>query len=217
MLWLNLAFILLLLGALLLFGMAGALEATDYLMAALIAPLYMGCIVLVLHYNDLVFLRERVDRAWANIQVSLQKRADLIPNLEKVAKEYLGHEKELHEALASMREKYSGGALPIVGAAADFLQAEQIVREKFMGLREAYPDLQGQKLVGKVMKGLIDNENEVSLMRGGFNDAVENYNSRIQSFPDIVFSKVFDFVKCDFLRYEAEVHRVPHARTTSPT
>lgn len=207
MLWLNLAFILLLLAALLLFGKAGALEATDYLMAALIAPLYMAAIVLILHYNDLVFLRERVDRAWANIQVSLQKRSDLIPNLEKVAKQYLTHEKDLHTALAQMREKYSGGALPLVGAAAEFLQAEHLVGEKFMGLREAYPELMGQQLVGRVMTGLIDNENEVALMRAGFNDAVENYNSRIQSFPDIVFSKAFDFVKRDFLQYDATLHR----------
>ena len=209
MIWLNLAFILLLLGALLLFGKAGALEPTDYLMAALIAPIYMAVIVLILHYNDLVFLRERVDRAWANIQVSLQKRADLIPNLEKVAKQYFAHEKDLHTAIAAMREKYSGGALPLVGGASDFLQAEQIVGEKFMGLREAYPELQGQKQTARLMASLIDNENEVTLMRAGFNDAVETYNTRIQSFPDIVFAKTFDFDRREFLEYEAAVHHAP--------
>jgi len=209
MLWLDLAFVLLLTAALLGFGLMGAFQPTDWILAALVGPLYMGLATVVLHYNDLVFLRERIDRAWANIEVSLKKRRDLIPGLEQVARRYLAHERELQEALTDMRSRYAGGALLGVDEVSGFLAAEGRLATRLLGLAEANPELRGSEVVQKVADGLVDVENEVALMRQGYNDAVLTYDNRVQSFPDLLLARLFGFAPRRHLVQGPEVRRRP--------
>ncbi|MFT5561190.1 MAG: hypothetical protein ACI9Z9_001067, partial [Litorivivens sp.] len=86
-------------------GSNGSFSSMDFLQAAAIAPAFLLMVVVVMMFNDLIFLRERCERNWANIQVSLKKRANLIPRLESVVKEYLSHEKNLQTGLALLRER----------------------------------------------------------------------------------------------------------------
>ena len=104
------AMLLLSLGISLLFGVGlwvagsnGDFSSVDFVMASLIAPFFLAVLMTVLMYNDLIFLRQLCDRNWANIDVSLKKRANLIPDLERVVKRYLEHEAGLQTALAQLR------------------------------------------------------------------------------------------------------------------
>jgi hypothetical protein len=125
--------------ALLLFGASGAFAASDYLASALAAIVYMVILALIFHVNDIVFLQERVKRNWSNIDVSLKKRADLIPRLESVVKGSMTHERDLQTNLAAMRDAYQGGALLHPGMVEAFLKQETEVIGKFLGLTERYP------------------------------------------------------------------------------
>ena len=186
MLHLTLAFSVVLLAALILFGGSGGFAATDYLASALAAPLLLLILMILIHYNDLAFLRRWVDRAWANIEVALKKRHDLIPRLETVAKAYLSHESGLQEKLAGLRGAYSGG----VGINPTMLAQLPNLAGAFQGLTEDYPDLKGDQQAARLMKGLTDVENEIALMREGYNSAVQVYNTRIHSFPDVLLARI---------------------------
>ena len=96
---------------------AATYVATDFVFVSMIAPLFLAGCFMGLMYNDLIVVRIRVQRAWSNIGVSLKKRANLIPNLVKIAKEYLKHEKELHTQLSKLRKS--------ARSAADFDPADQ--------------------------------------------------------------------------------------------
>ena len=93
---------------LILFGALGSFAATDFVLAAMFAPLFLTFSMFALMYNDLIFLRNRVKRAWANIEVSLKKRSELIPNLEQVVKNYLSHEQGIMNAVAELRSSVVG-------------------------------------------------------------------------------------------------------------
>lgn len=176
------------------FGMNGQFAATDYLLAAILAPTFLIFFMLVLHYNDIVFLNRRADRNWANIQVSLKKRADLLPQLLSVLSGYQSFEKDLLEKITLQRKALST-SINTVEKVNDFmLKEKQILNDLNMSV-EAYPDLKANELNLKLMASLTDLENEIALMRTGFNDAVNEYNIRIQSFPDVFLAKLFKFEK----------------------
>jgi hypothetical protein len=190
------------------FGALGSFQATDYLFSSASAPFYMAVMVTLLMYNDLIFLRNRVRRAWSNIDVSLKKRRDLIPNLEQVAKEYLKHEEGVHQTIARMRQGYGGGAVLDIGMATGLLGAEKNLLEMIMGLRENYPDLKGNEVIGNVMKNLTELENDVALMREGYNQSVERYNTRIQHFPELFLAGAFRFSEEEYFRPGSKVRKV---------
>ena len=203
--WLNLGlngFVLIGFG---LFGAAASYAATDFLFASMIAPLFLaGCFV-GLMYNDLVFVRNRVLRAWSNIGVSLKKRADLIPNLVKIAKEYLKHEKELQTDLAKLRDSARGAVDFDPAAAGLFITQEVAVMQKFFGLQEKYPDLKGNQMMAQLHEKLVLLENEVALMRSGYNNSVERHNTRIGQIPDLFLARLFKFEEADLFHAEIEV------------
>lgn len=202
---LNVSFAAILLVALLLFGLSGSFAATDYLASALMAPLFMTAVTLLLHYNDLVFLRERVRRNHANIDVALQKRHDLVPRLEAVTGALQDHERDLQERLVELRNGYRSAATPLE----DQLDAGHQAVDRLIASAEAYPDLISQPQTGLFMRTLITLENEIALMRNGYNDAVETYNTRIQSVPDVFFARLFQFREMPLLFGDSEVIRIP--------
>ena len=167
----------------------------------------MFFVVFMLMYNDLVFLRQRCDRNWANIQVSLKKRADLVPQVEQLVKELLSHEQDLQVSLAKLREQRR--VAETVADVDSYLALEHQAIDSITARIEAYPDLKGIDMVGALNRRLIKLENEISLIRAGFNDAVTQYEIRRATFPDNLLAKLFRFKSRQTLRFTDEAHRIP--------
>jgi hypothetical protein len=182
----------------------------DFLLASLIAPLFLFCMVLILMYNDLVFLKQRCERNWANIQVSLKKRANLIPSLEQVVRQYLDHESDLQEDLVELRE--SSKAAVTSDEVDQYLEKEHSSIDMINVRLESYPDLKGADVVADMNRRLIKLENEIALIRAGFNDAVNQYRTRIQTFPDNLLAGLFRFEAMDVLRFDTRSHEIPDVR-----
>ncbi|WP_169975650.1 LemA family protein [Tautonia rosea] len=207
--WITTAVDALILPTLLIFGLYGSFQATDFLAATLVAIGYFVLAVTILLFNDLVFLRNRVQRAWHNIEVSLKKRADLVPNLQQVVQSYLAHERGAQEELALMRQAYGGGAMLDLTHATEMLTAERSLLDRIIGLREAAPDLKADQLTGDLMRRLTLLENEIALMRQGYNDAVERYNTRIAHVPEVLLAVIFRFTEASYFQAPVEVHETP--------
>ncbi|MDA0978207.1 MAG: LemA family protein, partial [Proteobacteria bacterium] len=198
---------LLFLGAMLVSGSNGQFSSLDFLLSAMIAPAFGFLVVLILMYNDLVFLRQRCERNWANIQVSLKKRRDLVPQLEQVVRQYLAHEQSLQADLAALRERRNQ-----VDSTADldaYMQHEFDSIEQINARIESYPDLKGIDLIAVFNRRLIKLENEIALIRAGYNDAVMQYETRRQSFPDNILAGLFGFRARDAIRFTRDAHHVP--------
>ena len=149
--------------------------------------------MLVLHYNDLIFLRGMAERNYANINVSLTKRSKLIPNLEKLAAKYMTHEKELQQQVAKLRSDLSGYDPESPSDIHRIIEGERAATQQTLFRLEDYPKLKGAPVVKKMMNQFTRLETEIALLREGYNNAVEIYNTRINSIPDIAFKKLFKF------------------------
>lgn len=151
-------------------------------------------------YNQLVALKNRLDNAFAQIEVQLKRRYDLIPNLVEVAKGYMAHERDTLEAVIAARNSAVNGLrdaaqTPQDGAAVQALAgaetALQQAMSRFSVVMEAYPDLKANQNMLQLTEELTATENKVSFARQAFNDAVMAYNSYKQSFPAVVFAATF--------------------------
>ena len=207
--WVSVGFIGIVMLVMLTFAGTGSYSPTDFIIAALTAPAFLVFSTFVLMFNDLVFLRNRVKRAHANIEVALKKRFDLIPNLESIAKTYLAHEQELQKQLAELRAGTRPGTSYSTGEIDAAIRSDQRVTERMLALLESYPELKGNQVVGDLMSRLIRVENEIALMRDGYNDSVELYRTGSQRFPEILLSKTLGFRNAGFLRAELEVRKLP--------
>ncbi|MGE4551047.1 MAG: LemA family protein, partial [Opitutales bacterium] len=201
---------------LLLFASTGSYAATDFLASSLTAPFFLVFSTFALMFNDLVFLRNRIKRAWANIEVSLKKRVDLIPNLESVAKAYLKHEKEIHLDIVNLRNSVKGKKSFSPSDFDSAMQAETAVTHRLIGLVEAYPNLKGDTLMRELMTSLTPMENEVAFMRAGYNDSVELYRTTIRRVPEVFLAKMFHFEDAQFLQTDVKVHTLPEIGFDQP-
>jgi hypothetical protein len=209
--WLSAAFGGALLAGLMLFALAGAFSPADYLAAALIGPAYLCGLTLIVHYNDLVFLRQRARRNWANIEVSMKKRAELVPAMETIARTYLAHERGVFEDLAALRTGVGLGA----DQAGSVLESGRQAGAALLGLLERYPDLQGDRQTALLFRQLVALEDEIALMRTGYNDAVQQFNTRIALFPDVLLAKLGKFTPMPHLDYDGATVPMPEiARET---
>lgn len=153
-------------------------------------------------YNGLVAARNRFKNAFAQIDVQLKRRYDLIPNLVETAKGYMAHERETLEAVIKARNQAVTAAQAASGnpgnpaAMAALGQAEGAltgVLGKMFALAEAYPDLKANQNMLALQEELTSTENKVSFARQGYNDSVMEYNTRRESFPDTIFAGMFGF------------------------
>lgn len=151
-------------------------------------------------YNKLVSLKNRYENAFAQIEVQLKRRYDLIPNLVETARGYLKHERETLEAVVSARNTALAGlkaAAANPGSAAainDLGQAEGVLASALGRLNvvvEAYPDLKASQNMQQLTEELTSTENKVAFARQGFNDSVMAYNIYKQSFPPVFFAGFF--------------------------
>ena len=159
-------------------------------------------------YNGLVTLRNRFKNAFAQIDVQLKRRYDLIPNLVEVAKGYIKHERETLEAVIKARNSAQSAAqvaaaapgnpaaMQGLGAAEGALTG---VLGRMFALAEAYPDLKANTNMLSLQEELSSTENKVAFARQAFNDSVMEYNTKRESFPDNIFAGMFGFGPAELL------------------
>jgi len=186
---------------------------TGWIMLGLLALLAVFGIGI---YNRLVNLRNRVKNAFAQIDVQLTRRYDLIPNLVETVKGYLAHERGTLEAVISARNTAVAG---LKAAAADPSDAQAIQElagaeaalqgtlGRLFALAEAYPDLKANQNMMQLQEELASTENKVAFARQAFNDAVMNYNNSRENFPNTIVAGLFDFEPAEFLDIEAPEKR----------
>ena len=160
-------------------------------------------------YNRLVALRNRYKNAFAQIDVQLKRRYDLIPNLVEAAKGYLKHERETLEKVVAARGAAASAAQRAAGAPGDpaamqaLAQAEGALGGalgRLLAVFEAYPDLKANQNILAVQEELASTENKVAFSRQAFNDSVMEYNTRRESFPDNVVAGIFGFGAAELLQ-----------------
>ncbi len=151
-------------------------------------------------YNQLVALRNRFQNGFAQIEVQLKRRHDLIPNLVETAKAYMAHERDTLEAVIAARNAAASGlaaaaANPASAAAMADLGAKEGALGAALGrlnvVMEAYPDLKASQNMLQLSEELTSTENKVAFARQAFNDQVMAYNTYRQSFPPVVFAGLF--------------------------
>jgi len=153
-------------------------------------------------YSRLVALRNLFKNAFAQIDVQLQRRHDLIPNLVEAAKAYLTHERGTLENVTAARNqavaaRSAAAANPADGAAVQTLLGAEGALSGAMGrlfaVMEAYPNLKADQTIARLMEELSSTENRVAFARQAYNDAVMQYNTTRETFPNVVFAGAFGF------------------------
>lgn len=165
-------------------------------------------------YNTLVSLRNRVNQSFADIDVQLKQRHDLIPNLVETVKGYATHEKGTLEAVIQARN----AAMAAGGGTAAQAQAEGVLGAtlgKLIALSEAYPDLKANTNFQQLAAELSDIENKIAASRRFFNNAVQEYNTGIQQLPAALFAASFGFTPKEFFdlgETRTQVEQVPQVK-----
>jgi LemA protein len=153
-------------------------------------------------YNKLVAFRNRFKNAFAQIDVQLKRRYDLIPNLVEIAKSYMKHERETLEAVIQARnqaqqaEKQAAAQPDDPNAMRNLMGAEQALTGslgKFFALSENYPDLKANQNMMQLSEELSSTENKIAFARQAFNDSVMHYNTYREQFPNTIFAGMFGF------------------------
>lgn len=142
-------------------------------------------------YNGLVTLRQAVKNAWAQIDVQLKRRHDLIPNLVNTVKGYATHEKDTLERVINARARATS-----VTAPADVMKAEgelSLALSRLLAVAEAYPDLKANQSFSSLQQELTSTEDRVAYSRQTYNDSVTRLNTRIQTFPTVLVAGIFGF------------------------
>jgi LemA protein len=162
----------------------------------LLAVIALIVVWIISIYNGLVAMRQRANQAFADIDVQLKQRHDLIPNLVETVKGYAAHEKTTLDAVVQARN----AALSAQGPA-QMAQAENVLSgalRQLFALSEAYPDLKASANFQQLQRDLSDVENKLSAARRFFNNAVSELNAAIESFPAVLFAGAFGFKNREF-------------------
>jgi LemA protein len=147
-------------------------------------------------YNGLVAMRQRVGQAFADIDVQLKQRHDLIPNLVETVKGYAAHERGTLEAVIQARNTAMAAQGPAQQAAAE--NALSGALRQLFALSEAYPNLKANENFQQLQAELTDIENKLAASRRFFNNSVQEYNTGIQQFPAALFASIFGFAPREF-------------------
>ncbi len=171
-------------------------------------------------YNGLVAMRNRFKNSFAQIDVQLKRRYDLIPNLVEAAKGYLTHERETLEKVIAARGAAMGAAQKAAAAPGDAAAMQGLAQAegalggamgRLMAVFEAYPDLKANQNIMQVQEELTSTENKIAFARQAYNDTVMEYNTGREVFPNTIFAGMFGFTPATLLEAteSAEERKVP--------
>ena len=158
-------------------------------------------------YNGLVVKRTRVNNGWAQIDVQLKRRYDLIPNLVETVKGYAKHEKEILEEVTALRSRAMGATSPKEAADANNMLTQTL--KSLFAVVENYPQLKANENFLKLQEELTATENKIAFARQFYNDVVMDYNATIQKFPQTVVASVFNFKAREFFEAPTREKEVP--------
>lgn len=161
-------------------------------------------------YNGLVRLRNRADNAWAQVDVQLKRRYDLIPNLVETVKGYASHERSTFEQVVEARNRaVAAGTVEEQAQAENFLTSA--LRQLF-ALAESYPDLKASQNFSELQEQLADTENKIAVSRQIYNDSVLTLNNRIQTVPSNIVAAMTGFTVKPFFDAPDEAEQAPEVR-----
>jgi LemA protein len=169
------------------------MSTTGWIVLGVIVIVVLGAIAI---YNRLVSLWQRVNQAFADIDVQMKQRHDLVPNLVETVKGYAGHERGTLDAVVQARNAAIAAHGPAAQAAAENVLTGAL--RQLFALSEAYPDLKANTNFQQLQTELSDIENKLAAARRFFNNAVSEYNSGIQQFPAALFAGMFGFTQREF-------------------
>ena len=188
---------------------------------AIVAAVVVALVVWAIGiYNGLVTARNSFKNAFAQIDVQLQRRFDLIPNLVEVAKKYMAHERETLEAVIAARSAAQSGLAAAKASPGDPAAMAQLAAAqgqlnaglgRLLAVAEAYPDLKANQNMMQLTEELTSTENKVAFARQAFNDAVMAYNNKREVFPSSVLAGAFNFAPAALLDIPADKAQVREA------
>lgn len=164
-------------------------------------------VVAVVMYNSLVRLRQQADNAWADIDVQLKRRYDLIPNLVETVKGYASHEKDTLEGVVQARSAAMSAQGPAAKAEAEGMLSGAL--KSLFALSEAYPQLQAAAGFRELQGTLAQIEEQVAQARRYYNAVVRDFNTRTQTFPSVLIARTFGFNAREFFEVEEAEKSVP--------
>ncbi len=166
-----------------------------WIVVVVIVVLVLALLWVALLYNGLVQKRNRVDNAWAQIEVQLKRRHDLIPNLVETVKGYAAHERGTFDEVTQARAAATSAQGPAATGAAEGLLGQALGR--LFAVAEAYPELKANQSFLDLQGQLGDTEDKIAIARQVYNDTVLTYNNGIQTFPAVVLAGALGFTKRD--------------------
>jgi len=162
-------------------------------------------IAIISIYNSLVQSKIRVDNAWSQIDVQLQRRFDLIPNFVETVKGYMTHEKETFEKIAALRTSWAN--TQSVSEKAEIDNQLSTALKTIMAVSENYPELKANQNFSDLSEELRNTENKISYSRQFYNDTVTIYNTKIELFPSNFIAGMFNFKPRDLFKAESDEAR----------
>jgi LemA protein len=163
-------------------------------------------IILIAIYNSLVSLRNHIKDSWANIDVQMKRRYDLIPNLVETVKGYAAHEKEVFTKVTEARNKAFSNNGRYASQSADENAMLGTLKTLF-AVSERYPQLKANENFLKLQQELVDTEDKIAAARRFFNGNIRDYNNKVQMFPSSVIAGMFGFKAEDFFEVEDDAVR----------
>ena len=168
----------------------------------IVVVLVLLALYVIVTFNGLVSLRNRIENAWAQIDVQLKRRYDLIPNLVETVKGYAAHERETLDAVIQARNAGMSAQGPH-----DQAEAENQITgalKSLFALSEAYPDLRANQNFAQLQEELTGTEGRIAYARQFYNDTVYRYNTKIQSFPANILAGMFRFGEREYFQADDE-------------
>ena len=156
-------------------------------------------------YNGLIKSRQKVDNAWSQIDVQLQRRFDLIPNFVETVKGYMTHESETFEKITALRTSWANSTTVEEKAKLDGELSGAL--KTIMAVSENYPELKANQNFSELSEELRNTENKISFSRQFYNDSVTLYNTKLELFPSNIVAGMFNFQKRDLFATESEEAR----------
>ncbi|MEK6947969.1 MAG: LemA family protein [Nanoarchaeota archaeon] len=161
---------------------------------------------LIFSFNRLVSLRNRAENAWSQIDIQLKRRFDLIPNLIETVKGYMKHEKDTLKEVTAARTQFLNAQGPVGKAKADNMLTDAL--KTIFSVAESYPKLEANTNFIQLQEELTGTENKIAYSRQYYNDTVESFNTKLQTFPTNLIGKMLGFIKKEFFE-TAESERAP--------